>query len=461
MNRRRFLYLAGASAGAISAWADSAVPRFRLARFVADVTPPVGSMLFGAKEAKEIVDGLEARGLVFLSDDKPIVLVSVDWIEIRNDAFDAWRNALAEAAGTTPDRVMLTCVHQHDAPLADLEAQRILEERKVNATLIDLEFHERTVRHVASCLKDSLTRQRAVTNIGIGQAKVGQVASNRRVVHPDGRIEHGRGSASGGNAFYREADDGLIDPWLKLITFWNGSTQLAGLHTYATHPMSYYGKGGVSCDFPGIARRRRHWDDPTCLQIYASGCSGNVTAGKYNDGSPDNRAVLADRLYRGMVAAQEATRIHPLKSLRWKSVPLRLEPRNSSGFTVADLEKKLREKTATPFSAFEFTKAALGLSWRKRADAGHKLDVPVLDLGPAQIILLPAESYVEFQLFAQEQRPASFVMVMGYGECAPGYIPTEQAWAENDSNLRDWCWVAPGAEAALKTAIAQAMKPQL
>ena len=64
----------------------------------------------------------------------------------------------------------------------------------------------------------------------------------------------------------------------------------------------------------------------------------------------------------------------------------------------------------------------------------------------AHLVLLPAEAYVEYQLMAQKTRPDSFVVVMGYGECAPGYIPTEQAVKERDGNLHDWNWVAPGAE---------------
>ena len=35
---------------------------------------------------------------------------------------------------------------------------------------------------------------------------------------------------------------------------------------------------------------------------------------------------------------------------------------------------------------------------------------------PAQLVLLPAESYVEYQLLAQKLRPDDFVLVMGYGE---------------------------------------------
>jgi hypothetical protein len=61
-------------------------------------------------------------------------------------------------------------------------------------------------------------------------------------------------------------------------------------------------------------------------------------------------------------------------------------------------------------------------------------------------------------LLAQRLRPDSFVCVAGYGECAPGYIPIEKAWAENDTNLGDWCWVAPGAEQAMAAVLEAALK---
>ncbi len=251
----------------------------------------------------------------------------------------------------------------------------------------------------------------------------------------------------------REQPEGTIDPWLKTLSFWDGDKPVAALSCYATHPMSYYGKGGVSADFVGAARKRRQADDPAVFQVYVSGCSGNVTAGKYNDGSPENRPVLAERLYKAMAAAWKATERHPLKGIDFRSVPLRLGPRRSEGLTVEDLTKRL---TTDP-KPFGQCLAALGLSWRKRADAGHKIEVPVIDIGAAQQ-LLPGESYVEFQLAAQKLRPGSFVMVLGYGECAPGYVPTERAFEEGDGNLRDWCWVAPGAEKAMTEALEAALR---
>jgi hypothetical protein len=247
----------------------------------------------------------------------------------------------------------------------------------------------------------------------------------------------------------------LIDPWLKTLSFWNGDTPLAAVSFYAVHPMSYYGDGEVSADFPGIARRSRQAETPGVQQIYSSGCSGNLTAGKYNDGSRENRPVLAKRLHGAMAAAWTDTKRHPISDLNFRVTPLRLEPRDDAGFSVAELEAKLTP--ATP--AFSQCLAAMGLSWRQRADAGHRIQIPMLDLGAAQLLLLPGETYVEFQLAAQAERPGSFVCVAGYGEAACGYVPTEQHFAAHDPNLSDWCWIAPGSEPRMLEAIRKAMTP--
>ena len=67
---------------------------------------------------------------------------------------------------------------------------------------------------------------------------------------------------------------------------------------YSTHPMTYYGKGDVSADFPGIARRKLQVENPDVFHIYCSGASGDTMAGRYNDGNPANRQVLAGPQYR-------------------------------------------------------------------------------------------------------------------------------------------------------------------
>jgi hypothetical protein len=409
-------------------------------------------MMGGAWLSKTVADPLEAHGIVLYGEGRPVAFVSVDWCEIRNEAYFQWQQHLAEALGTTPERVLISTVHQHDAPVADLVAEKILRDRKLQGTVCDPEFHLRAVEKVAAAALDSRARALPLTHLGLGQAKVEKVGSLRRYVTDDGTIHHDRMSRST-NLIHKAADEGPIDPWLKTLSFWNGDKPIAALSFYAVHPMSYYGKGDVSADFPGIARRARQQQTPGVEQIYISGCSGNVAAGKYNDGSPQMRQVLAGRLRDAMSAAWDATKRVPVTGFSFRNVPVELEPRGGPGFTPEDLEAQLVPES----KPFKQCLAAMGLSWRKRLDTGKPITIPALDFGPAQLILLPGESYVEYQPAAQAARPGSFVCVAGYGDGATGYIPTEQYVKEHDSNLTDWCWVAPGAEPKMLTAIMQAL----
>ena len=447
--RRHFLKLSASALAFPFLLPAAESSNFRLATFSADVTVPLGhGMMGGLWQAKSIADPLLARGFVLLGGDKPVVFVSVDWCEIRNDAYERWRTVLAAAAGTDPARVLVTSIHQHEAPVMDLTAEKILRERRLAGSICDLAFHETAVQRVAQALRDSLPEARRVTQVGTGQGKVDRLASNRRYLMPDGSVRFDRGSATK-NILAIEAEEGLIDPFCKCLSFWDGDKPVAALSSYAIHPMSYYRTGEVSADFPGLARSQRQRDLPDVFQIYASGCSGNVTAGKYNDGARANRPILADRLHAGMKLAWENTKRQPLTKLEFRQSEVIFPPRPEEAFTIAGLEKKL-----TPESiAWDQCLAAMGLSWQRRLAGGQPVDIPLLDFGPAQLLLLPGEAYVDYQLAAQKLRPDSFVLTLGYGESATGYIPTEKHWTEKDSNLHDWCWVGPGAEAKLRAAI--------
>jgi hypothetical protein len=428
--------------------------KFRLATFRADVTPRLGHPLLGSHlaPARSLDDPLFANGLVLLGPDKPIVLVAVDWCEIRNDAYARWRSALADAAGTSVQRVLVTSVHQHDAPLADLTAQRLLAEARVDGMIIDLDFHERTVQRVAAALKESLASAQRVTHFGIGQAKVQRVASNRRVVNANGKASFARYSATR-DAAIRDLPEGLIDPWLKVFSFWDGQKPVAAINAYATHPMSYYGGGAISSDFVGLARAERQKEDPAVHQIYVSGCSGDITAGKYNDGSPENRQRLAERMHKAMVEAWDNTKRHSLQTVAFRSVPLVLPHRDGAQAAEA-LRGTLADASQPMFSR---ALAAMGLSSRQLHPAGHQIDVPAIDFGFAQIVLLPGESLVGYQLMAQKLRPDDFVMAIGYGECSPGYIPTDAASREGYAESQSWCWVAPEVEGLMADALRRAL----
>ena len=254
----------------------------------------------------------------------------------------------------------------------------------------------------------------------------------------------------------RAAPEGIIDPLLKTIGFWNQDRKIACLHYYAVHPTTVDGTGVVTPEFVGLARNQRSAADKGVPHIYFTGCAGNITAGKYNTGARTNRVILANRLYDGMKGAWENTKRQPLRQIQFRNVEMRLKPRNHPGFT----EKDFKAKLVRGGNHWHQCLAAMGLSWRQRCERGQPVDLPVIDFGPAQLLLLPGESYVEYQLAAQKMRPGSFVLVAGYGEGGTGYVPTEKHWEEKDGNLGDWCWVHPGSEKVMLKAIRAVLTPR-
>ncbi len=295
--------------------------------FQCDATPPLGSPLCGSAvpPAKAIVDPLSVRGLVLLGDEAPIVLCAVDWVGIGNGGYDAFREALAKAAGTSVDRVALHTLHQHDAPTCDFDAETLLASRSLGGALFHVAFAQQTIDRAAAAVRHTLSSPKTVTHLGIGTGQVDKVASNRRVLGEDGKVKYVRYRASTIPEAVA-APEGVIDPKVRVLSLWNGDQPLVVLSYYATHPQSYYGQGGVSYDFVGMARAQRESALPGVPHIHFNGASGNVAAGKYNDGSPANRAVLASRLAAGMSAAWSATQRTPLGSsdVGWRTRDVRL-----------------------------------------------------------------------------------------------------------------------------------------
>jgi hypothetical protein len=402
------------------------MPAYHLASFSCDVTPPAGHPLCGGwiEPVRGVDDPLYARGIVLLGAGAPIVLCSVDWCGLRNDANRLWREGLAKAAHTTAERVAIQCVHPHNAPFADVEAQKIIESIPGAPISLDLKFFQQALTRTADSVKAALAKTTRVTEFGIGQAKVEQVASNRRVLGPDGKVKFTRTSATK-NKEARDAPEGLIDPWLKTLSFWEDDRPRAALHYFATHPMSYYGDGRVSSDFCGLARQKRQADQPDVFQVYFTGCAGNITAGKYNDGAKENRPVLRDRIRAAMKAAWEATRRQQLKDIAWRIEPVKFAPRREANFGEAMSLAVLRDEKATKAKRGN---AALQLAWLKRID--RPVELTCLDLGAALVLHLPGEPFIEYQLRAQQTRKDVFVCVAGYGDGGMGYIPTDGAFFE-------------------------------
>jgi len=395
----------------------------RVATFDIDATPPIGSHLAYDPVTNKWDLGLRARGIVLTGTGEPIVLCAVDWIGIANEGHDAFRDALAGAAGTSRNRVAVHTLHQHDAPDCDFSAERVLQEAGMNARQFQGDFQRQILSNLTIAVRQALPRAEPVTQLGLGEARVEKVASNRRIPGPDGKIRAVRYTACP-DADLRAEPEGTIDPMVSLVSFWNGDKPVAVLSYYATHPQSYYRTGIPNPDFPGIARFLREMAVPQALHVHFNGAGGNIGAGKYNDGSPTNRLVLAERLADGMRRAWESTKREPLTAEQagWSFVSVALPP--SKHLEGLEVEVANRDPMLV------LRGDASRLAWRRRCQEGHRIDVTCLRLGRARILHLPGELFVEYQLAAKARRPDRFVALAAYGDYGPWYIGTAIAYEQ-------------------------------
>lgn len=415
----------------------------RVATFAADVTPPLGTPLcYGLVPVGATVDdALWARGVVlYPAGEKPIVLCTLDWLGVGNTSRDRWRAALAKAAGTVPGRVALHTVHQHDAPGDDESALALLP---AGVPLCDGAFAKTATARVAAAVKKA--RAVAVTQVTAGAAPVIEVASNRRILGPDGKVAFGR-MTSCRNSAQCAAPEGVIDPLLRSVSFWAGEKRVATLSYYATHPMSHYGKGAISSDFVGQARDKQ----TDTFQVHFTGAAGNIGAGKYNDGAPANRAVLRDKMADAMARAKTAEKPVGTEAVRWVSEPVAMPLRTGKGFGEAEIEAAIAD---AKLEVRPRANHARYLAFLRLTKAGRKIDLTALRIGPFSVVHMPGELFVEYQIAAAKERAGELVATAAYGDYGPMYIGTARAYDEGGYETSAVSRVAPAVEDLLLTAV--------
>jgi hypothetical protein len=425
----------------------------RVAVFDIDATPPIGNQMAYDPVTNKWDLSLRARGIVLLGAGQPIVLCAVDWIGIANEGHDAFRNALARAAETSPIRVTVHALHQHDAPDCDFSAERILKDAGMDPRQYESSFQRQIISNLETAVKAALPRAQPITHLGLGEAPVEKVASNRRVFGPDGKVRVRYTACTDPRLI--AAPEGTIDPIISLVSFWNNAQPVAVLSYYATHPQSYYRTGIPNPDFPGVARFLRQMAVPAALHIHFNGAGGNIGAGKYNNGSPTNRLVLAERLADGMRRAWESTKREPItaESVGWSVVSVALPP--SKHISIEKFEARLKEHDPKLVTDGDVSR----LAWLRRCKEGHKIDVTCLRLGRARILHLPGELFVEYQLAAKAQRPDLFVAMAAYGDYSPWYIGTAIAYEEGGYETEPRSSnVAPEVEGVLMGAIRKVLE---
>lgn len=439
--------------------AQSGEERLKISTFDIDVTPPLGSNYLTYDPQEGTWDmGLRAKGLVIQGPEQPVVLCAIDWIGIGNEGMDAFKGTLAEAARTVPERVTVNVLHQHDAPRCDFGAeQRLLaigaDPSNHHPVNYDGTFAREVLDKLRKEVKESLDQAVFVNQLGYGEAEVFKVASNRNIYDEKGMVRATRYTATA-DPELRAEPEGVIDPMVSLVSFWDDDDPVAVLSFYATHPQSYYRTGIPNPDFPGIARFMRQLAVPQALHIHFDGAGGNIGAGKYNDGSPENRLILARRLADGMKRAWESTEKSSLTpaNMEWHVEKVILPP----GKHLYRIQKELKGNDSLLLNNFGLARK---MAFLDRMERGKKIDIGMLKVNDTRVLFMPGELFVEYQLAAKAERPDLNVTMAAYGDMGPGYIGTTIQYEKGGYEVSERASnVDPGVEPILMSTMQTLLK---
>lgn len=183
--------------------------------------------------------------------------------------------------------------------------------------------------------------------------------------------------------------------------------------------------------------------DPETLHIYFTGCGANITFGKYNladrkKNPPDKRIKrLGERLGKGILSNLQRLEKKEMGKLVLKHAKFEMPlSRTVADAEYSELDKKIRRIITGkkgddlipvlafwPFGAYMVIKK----NWKKL----RKPCISRLSIGDdVNIVSMPSESAVEYQLYAQSLIPENFLACASYSDGSYLYIPTAKMYKE-------------------------------
>ena len=192
--------------------------------------------------------------------------------------------------------------------------------------------------------------------------------------------------------------------------------------------------GHVTSDTVGLARERIEKEEGV-PQIYFTGCGGDITAGKYNNGSPEARRELTDRLAAGMRAVDRGQSDRGDRSDRVARHASCHAATARRALYAGDRTRGTGERKASPTQ--RIVKGAMLVAWIDRQDT--PIELSSLSIGPVTIVHLPGRTIHHVSALAQKLGGDRFVAVAGYGDGGAVIFAPRPPMPKGATNRRHRC----------------------
>ncbi len=422
--------------------------------FKVNVTPPIGHYLCGGLGAPmlEFGDPLYLRGWVLKSDSRCCVIASIDYCYMIGRSQWRFEQALAEAAGTAREHVVIQATHAHNAPLVNEEAHAILAEFDPSRQCHDEAYFSDVLQRTGNAVRACMEQQSVVIGgVGFASSTVHEFASTRRVLDEQGKA-HPRYSVCRDPAL-RDKPVGRIDPLLDQIVLYDeDKNPVTCASFFACHPQVSTDRYVISGDTVGLALDMFEKQYPHVFPLYFDGCGGDVTAGKYTTLNLErNRYVFGVRLFDGIEAAFHAARPSPLERWDWvdRTYELPLQ-------TIVKDQDYYQQQIAEGPEGRRYLAACKLHRLREGIDR-YPFRVSCLRFNRMASLFMPTELCVDYQLFAKSQHVGPLA-VAAYGDSFLNYVATARAFDEGGYEVMpEWTEVDRRADPLIRSYIADVL----
>ena len=390
-----------------------------------DVTPPAGATMSGFAARETPATGVHDPLLVHALVVGDTALVTVDVVGLHEDDCAEIR----ERCGLPPDHVVVHATHTHGGPVS---MRGRLGDR------LDEGWLAAVVRACAESVAEASAR-REPAHIAAGYGERPAVARNRR--RPGGPV-----------------DDEIP---VVLLRRSDGSL-LASVVSYACHPVVLSADNTLfTADYPGVVRQVMAERLGGVPVLFVTGCAGDANTG-HTAAASISTAASGDRTFeacelvgeriaaaglaltpRGRATSPDARTAVAVVTCE---VQLELDMPDRTAM-LADLEHWEQEAAEADSAHRALLHCWIGWARSVLDDPGphnaasHLARVTVLRWGEAVLVALPGEPFAaaahEIREHAARKRPDATVLVAGYSNGCPGYLPTSEEYPHGGYEVCD------------------------
>lgn len=424
----------------------------------ADITPTPGmpNAYHLNARIRNVVTPLRLQVCLLRCGGRQVAIVSADVCAWFGETIADMRRIVAETTGVSPSHVYANASHTHSGPYLHTAAQRLLGAHRL--AFLDWRYYRSFLFAVrrASAEASEAARQAIPVSVRYAHVPVRELACNRRVKLPDGRI-----AARFGRNVPEELKrypDGVIDAHAAVLWFIDDTGRtVCGLVNFACHATAFSQHAEVCWDYPGFARKRME-EAMQCPVLFLQGCAGNVSPGKYTGSDPLADAVrLGGRLAESILNQRGEGCSVPVPQLSARSET------HWIGCAMKDSKEQLQRQFTEAVASWKHGSGSAGSAAAAQAgsmvslaerlciasaypDRALPAEVGVIALGEARLVFLPGEMFVQAALAIKREWAGKPVLVMAYGDNTAQYIPDEAAFDEEGGYETGemWCFCARG-----------------